>query len=60
MKVIAPNLIVSKEELLLDFFFSQACNFRKHFSGQLYQLERCRIQTSESILLRGLVAICFQ
>lgn len=33
MKVIAPNLIVAKEELLLDFFFSQACNFQNIFVG---------------------------
>lgn len=29
MKAVAPNLIVTKKELLLDLFFSQACNFLK-------------------------------
>lgn len=36
MKVVAPNLIVAKEELLLDLCFPQACNFLKGFCGQLH------------------------
>jgi len=35
MQVVAPNLIVANEEFLQDLYFSQACNFLKHFCGQL-------------------------